>query len=298
MAKTQKSIITLLLLLIPVIIFAEEGENLKKTFTDLLFSTKYIVGFFLAVGGILLIWTNKLSKGVRITMMIVVFVVFAIYFSLHPSPICSFTKPFIYGVRLPFVAGMTFIGVLSVVSTKGFCGTICPAGALQEALYRIPVFKKLKRTKKVSFKISNTVRIIFAALFFIGVFGFGVSVFSYVNLFEIFHWQYQMPLLNLIIFIISSLALLAASFVLFRPFCYFVCPTGLFTWVLEQVSPIKIRFKKNACTDCGICEVKAPCQTVSDLMEGKKLRSDCHLCGDCLNICPENAFYFGIRKAD
>jgi polyferredoxin len=297
MEKAQKSLVTIFLLMIPIIIFAEEGENLKKSFTlaDLLFSAKYIVGFILAVLGIVLIWTKKLSITKRVPYLIVVFIVFAVYFGLHPSPICTFTKPFSYGMRLPFVAGMAFIGVLSIVSTKGFCGTICPAGALQEALYRIPAFKKLKR-KKVPFKISNTVRIIFAALFLIGILGFGISVFSFVNLFEIFHWEYQMPAVNLIIFIVSSLLLLGLSLFLFRPFCYFVCPTGLITWVFEQIAPLKVRLKENTCTDCGVCEVKAPCQTVTDLVKGKKVLSDCHLCGDCMDMCPENAFYFGTKQ--
>ena len=297
MKYSGKLSLSILLIFIPIILLGNEAENksLQFSFWDLLFAAKYLVGFILALVTLLFIWKKKLSTKIRTASMIIVFGLFAVFFSLHPSPICAFTKPFSYGLRLPFLAGIAFIGVLSIISTKGYCGTICPAGALQELFYKLPYFKKIK-SKKIPFKISNSIRTIVFALFFIGLFGLGFSIFSYFNLFELFHWNFDMPLLNLSVFILSLVIILGASLILYRPFCYYICPVGWISWVLEQIAVTKIHLKHDNCTDCGICEVKAPCTTVSDLMEKKKIRSDCHLCGVCLNVCPEDAFYFGIKN--
>ncbi|MCF8241337.1 MAG: 4Fe-4S binding protein [Melioribacteraceae bacterium] len=297
MNRSKKIFLTFILLLIPIIVIAQEVEQAKKmpSFTDMLFASKYIVGFILAIIGLALIWTKSMTLKFRIPLLLVSFAGFAIYFSLHPSPICSFTKPFIYGLQTPFLAGITFIGVLSIISTKGFCGTICPAGALQELLFRIPILKNAKKNK-FPFKVSNTIRTVFAVVFLIVAIAFGITIFGYINLFEIFHWSLEMPVLNLIIFLTTTVILLLMSLVFFRPFCYLVCPVGLITWVLEQFAPAKIQFNKSKCTDCGTCETEVPCTAIPDILNNRKIRADCYLCGDCVNECPEDALTFGIKS--
>ncbi|MFC2085477.1 4Fe-4S binding protein, partial [Bacteroidota bacterium] len=288
---------TLLFFCIPIVIFAQESGQVRQPATvwDLLLSTKYVVGFLLAIIGLLIIWQNKLDNKLRIPLLIISFFTFAVYFGLHPSPICAFTKPFIYGLRTPFLAGIIFIGVLSVVSAKGFCGTICPAGALQELLYRLPILKKMKE-KIVPFKISNSIRVLVSIAFLIVVLTTGITILAYFNLFELFHWNFALSFWDLMIFAIQIIIILAASLFLFRPFCYFICPVGLVTWLLENVSLVQMRLNKDKCTDCGNCEEEAPCPSVADIIKGKKLRADCHLCGMCMNSCPEDALYYGLNK--
>jgi polyferredoxin len=296
-------------LLLPLIVFADDGQNMKKSknVIELLLSAKYVVGFILALIGIGLIWANKLNNGTRIPYLLIAFFLFAVFallheiipfatgFGLHPSPVCAITKPFIYGLKKPFLTALIFMGILSLITTKGFCGTICPAGALQELLYKIPAFKKIKR-KKVSFVISNTIRIIIFVLFLVLIFTIGFNIYGYLSLFELFHWYFAIPFFDLILFIVIIGAMLVASLFSFRPFCYFVCPIGLATWIFEQLSILKIRINMDKCTDCDVCKVISPCNAVGDLVDGKKIISDCHICGSCLEDCPENAFYFGLKK--
>jgi len=40
--------------------------------------------------------------------------------------------------------------------------------------------------------------------------------------------------------------------------------------------------------------VNAP--AIADIMAQKTIRADCHLCGECLEVCPENSLSFGLRR--
>jgi len=309
MANKKKIFLSLIILLLPLLVFADDGQNIKKTSTviELLLSAKYVVGFILALIGIGLIWAKKLNNGTRISFLIIAFFLFAVFalfnqfipfaqgFGLHPSPICALTKPFIYGLKKPFLTALIFMGILSLITTKGFCGTICPAGALQELLYKIPLFKRIKR-KKVPFLVSNTIRITLFVLFIILLFTIGFNIYGYLSLFELFHWYFAIPLVDLILFTFIIGVMLIASLFSFRPFCYFICPIGLVTWIFEQLPIIKVRLDMDKCTHCDICKEISPCNAVSDMVDEKKIISDCHICGSCFEDCPEDAFYFGLKK--
>ena len=297
MTKYRKTLLTILSISLPILLFAEEVQKASQQITvwSLLLSTKYIVGFILIIAQLIILYSNKIDYKIRLGSLVVSFLAFGIYFPLHPSPICAFTKPFIYGLRTPFLAGIIFIGSFSIISSKGFCGTICPAGAVQELFYKSREKFKIKLIKP-SFMVSNIIRVLFLTTFFLVFLTTGATIFAYFNLFELFHWSFEMPLNYLIIFIVSLVIILGASFFMYRPFCYFTCPVGLVTWLLEQVSILKVRVDKDKCTSCGACENDSPCPAIHDIMDEKKFRADCHLCGECMNTCPENALYYGLKK--
>ena len=303
MSKSKRFIITFILLLVPVIIFAEDHENLqsKKGLLDFLLSVKYLAVLIVAAVGVTAIWMNKLTFKVRLILISLSFLLFGIItifapsLFITPSPVCASTKPFLYGLKPQFLATLTVIGIMSIAVGKGFCGTACPVGALQELLYRIPLFKKLKQ-KKVPFKITNTVRIILFVLFLIVAFAFATSTYFYYNLFDLIHWEFEMQWAEFFQFILFLVIILSVSLFSYRPFCYFICPMGLYTWVLEHVAPLKVRVNKDACNSCGVCEKVSPCNAVKGIVDGNKLRADCHLCGDCIKSCSQSALYFGLKK--
>jgi polyferredoxin len=76
---------------------------------------------------------------------------------------------------------------------------------------------------------------------------------------------------------------------MFRPFCYLLCPIGLYTWVLEHISLTRMRLKKDDCTMCDVCVKNTNCPAVPAILAEKKSRPDCHACGECMNVCPKNA---------
>jgi polyferredoxin len=177
-----------------------------------------------------------------------------------------------------------FLGVISVFSLAGnklFCGWVCPLGALQELIQRIPLRKGLKKT--LPFRVTNTIRALVFVVFLVVVFMTGKAVYDYFNPFEGLHWA-LVPIGTTALVITAILALF-----IFRPFCYLACPIGLYTWVLEHIALTKLRLNKEACTNCDVCVKKTNCPAVPAILAGKRSRPDCHACGDCMSVCPKNA---------
>lgn len=302
MKKALKPLLLTLFILLPVLLFAQEEIKHKSgaSFLDFFLSSKYLYVVVITAAGVTIFYLRKLNFKTRLVLMGFSFLLFGVvpvfYESLFitPSPVCSTTKPFLYGFKPQFLATLTVILGLSLVAGKSFCGTACPVGALQELLYRIPGLKKFK--KKISFKTTNTVRLAGFAVFIIVAFAFGISTIMYINLFDLIHWDFDMDALNLASFILFLIVILGAALFVYRPFCYFICPMGIYTWLLEQISPLKVWFSKSACNDCGACKIASPCNAIESIVGENKLRGDCHLCGDCIKSCTKDALYYGLKN--
>jgi len=256
---------------------------------------------FCSMGGIIL-WKAKLTQNLRLGFLSVIFFVFAILpalplgdiikgLGIHPSPMCIVTKPFLFvyaGKTTPiiFFSLLLAIIILTIVGNKLFCGWVCPIGAIQEMFNGIPLPKKFKL--KPPFKVTNLIRTSLFILYIGFVFLLGIGIYDYINPFEFLHWEF-----GLIGVLLMAVVLITSLFI-FRPFCYFVCPLGLITWLFEQISLVKIRVDKESCTDCEICVDESPCPSMNAILEGKKTQPDCHACGYCIKSCPENAIEFKL----
>ena len=264
--------------------------------------SKIWVAAGLAVIGTILLMLKKVSIPIRLIIMAIAFFAFGLVsmlplgefakgMELHPSPMCVIEKPFLFlkagrGVPLIFISLFTFVALLTIVSNKSFCSWTCPIGAIQELIYRIPVLGKFKT--KIPFKFTNAIRTAIFVLFVILVFTANFSLYGWTNAFHILHWEFDV---SLIIPIIISIV---GAFFIYRPFCYLACPIGLFTWVLEQFSIVRVKLNKEACTDCNLCLKKSPCPTVESILDQKKIRPDCHACGRCIEVCPEDALKYKV----
>jgi polyferredoxin len=252
--------------------------------------------------GLVLLMRAKVSQTVRLISQVVIFILFSVVtllplgsfakgMGLHPSPLCTIEKPFLFiqagrSVPIMFWSLLIFIGLMTIVGNKLFCGWNCPIGALQEILHRIPLSRKLKI--KLPFKVTNFIRTVVFIVFVGLVFSIGLSIYEYVNPFEFLHWTLTAAVLPAFL-----LTFLAALFI-YRPFCYLICPLGLYTWLLEHLSVVRIKLNKAACTHCNICVVKSPCPAVPAILAEKRIRPDCHACGRCIEICPEKALEFRL----
>jgi ferredoxin-type protein NapH len=255
------------------------------------------VGALLALAGVITLMSGRLNKWLRLIFLLIIFLVFSVVsflplgdfasgMGLHPSPMCSVEKPFMFvqmgrSVPIVFVAILAFVALLTVVANKSFCGWNCPIGAVQELLHSIPLPKKLKI--KLPFKVTNTIRMAFFLLFVAVLFRTGLSLYAYVNPFEFLHWSLEWA-------VIPAFAItFIAAFFIFRPFCYLICPLGLLTWLLEHVSILRVRVDKSKCTLCLRCVKESPCPAVPAILDEKRTRPDCHACGACIASCPEQA---------
>jgi polyferredoxin len=280
----------------------EEPARKQMGFFDILMLPRVWVGALFCLAGAVILMKARGNRALRVGFLPLIFFVFGVLtvlplgqfargMGLHPSPMCSITKPFLFvnaGRSIPvvFPAILFSIAVLSIAGNKLFCGWVCPIGALQELVHEVPLGGKLKF--KLPFKVTNWIRVLLFVAFVPLVFLVGKSVYDYINPFETLHWGFEIYGL-----VVLGIVLVAALFV-FRPFCYVVCPIGLFTWLLERISVVKVKVDSDKCITCYECSEKAPCPAMIDIVDGKKWRPDCFSCGKCLDTCTEDAISYKV----
>ena len=215
-----------------------------------------------------------------------------------PNPMEGTVKVFKSMVGLyPSVTGkllaFCFFAVLAVVGSKLICGWACPFGALQELIYHLPFLRRLKK-RRVPFAVSNSIRGLLFAVTLLILFGLlggrqGLVLYHYVNPFNLFNLDVETVSVGLVI-----AASLIASAGMYRPFCQFICPFGLVSWLLEQLSLFRVRIDRSRCTECGACARACPLEAASGRLAGKLFPADCFSCGRCLNVCPVDAIHYGF----
>lgn len=278
----------------------DETGRKPMGFWDVLLLPKIWIGAIFCLAGLLLLAGAKLAKSVRLMFLPVIFFAFGVLaalplgkfaagMGLHPSPVCTVTKPFLFvqsgqSVPIVFFSVLAAITVFSVAGNKLFCGWVCPIGAIQELVYSIPILRG--RKIKLPFRITNWIRVLAFAAFVSFAFITARSFFDYVNPFHALHWEFVLLEMTVLVVV------LAAATVIFRPFCYVLCPMGLYTWLLEHVSVFRVRVDQNLCTNCDNCVMTVPCPAMPALVDGKKTAPDCHACGNCLDKCAEGAIRF------
>jgi ferredoxin len=189
------------------------------------------------------------------------------------------------------VAALVFFLALAVVGNKLVCGWACPFGALQELLYSLPFLKRIKR-RKVPFVVSNAIRGTLFVVMLLLLFGIvggrkGFVVYHYLNPFNLFIFDFdELPVL------IAVIVAVASAFLIYRPFCQFVCPFGLISWLAERLSLARVRVDANRCNECGACIQACPLEAARHKVAGKLFAADCYSCARCLNVCPQDAISY------
>ncbi|GAB4327424.1 MAG: hypothetical protein Kow0074_22680 [Candidatus Zixiibacteriota bacterium] len=294
-------------------------DNASPTVWDFLLNAKHLVLLSFMVLGLVLLFLRRVNRWVRIGVLGGAFLLYGLdlVFPLHPSPVCATTKLFMFNETMgkifpAFLALFLVMFVPSLFGRKLFCGWVCPLGAMQELINKVP-FKW--RWKQFNFTVFNGIRFTLLVLFFMTFYAvvrhvtylgesveadltneiwtafLSYSVYEPINFFELLHWNIDR------LWITMMAILVVASLILYRPFCYAICPVGALSWLLERVAPARVRVNAEKCNSCGVCAIKSPCPTIRPLFEGKRFNlPDCTSCGECLGTCPRDAIYFGVRS--
>ncbi len=223
-----------------------------------------------------------------------------------PNPMEGAVKVFksmvgLYADPVAKVTAFIFFIALAVIGNKLICGWACPFGALQELIYSFPVLKRIKK-QKLPFALTNTIRGSLFAIMLLFLFGIaggrkGTVIYHYLNPFNLFNLEFET--VSILLTVILSLL---GAFVIYRPFCQFICPFGFLSWIAERFSIVRVRVDKEKCTQCGACIKACPLEAAKGRIYGNKLPADCFSCGRCLNVCPvdaikyESVFKKGITK--
>lgn len=202
-----------------------------------------------------------------------------------------------------YIAGfMIFIGA---IMGRFACGWLCPFGLIQELLYKIPFYKKIRtfngdRLLRYLKYVILIVFVILMPLFLVDIIGQGTPYFCKLicpagtlegglplvlmnkALRETVGWLYAWKNLLLIITIIASL-------IIYRPFCKYICPLGAVYSLFNPVSVYRYHVDTKKCTNCHACS-NACKMNVDPVKNSNDL--ECIRCGHCKSVCPTNAIEY------
>ena len=200
-------------------------------------------------------------------------------------------------------AGTYILGILllyGVMLGRTICGWLCPAGLIQELLYKIPTpkLRKSRLTRALSY-----LRYVILAVFVLAIpLAYGLKNNAPLPAF----CKYICPAGTLegaagllsspenaglfgmlgVLFTNKFVIMLAvglACVFCFRAFCRFLCPLGAIYGLFNRIAVVGIRVDAAGCTRCGGCVRRCP-------MDVRRVGDRaCISCGRCMEACPAGA---------
>lgn len=206
-----------------------------------------------------------------------------------------------------YVIGL--IALFGVIFGRFVCGWLCPFGWIQELIYKTPL-KKVRWDKKLRLTkyLKYVILIVFVLWLPSLVNEFGVASPTFCEyICPAGTLEASLPLLatnsplreiigGLFYWKLSILvALIFLSMILYRPFCYAVCPLGAIYSIFNKISYYQIKVEHQKCVECKVCQqvCKYDIYAVYD-----PNNTECIRCGDCVEACPTGALKmgFGFKK--
>ncbi len=230
--------------------------------------------------------------------------------ALGACPIGALQEVLGGGKHIPFYVLGTLM-LFGVLLGRAVCGLLCPFGLVQDLLCKVPlpklsVPKRIDRMARYLKYIVLFVLVCFLPLAAIGDAGIVPPYFcKYIcpagtlggglplllgdkALRQAVGWLFGWKVLVLVL-------LLAASALIHRPFCRYLCPLGAFYALFHRFSFYQLHLDRSKCVDCKSCEAHCPMAVEVT----KDIRSpECIRCGVCRSVCPTDAIScgFGAHK--
>ena len=202
-----------------------------------------------------------------------------------------------------------FLLAFGAVLGRVVCGFLCPFGFVQDLLYKIPFFKKLRtlpgdRVLRYLKYVILAAFVVLLPMLVLDVIGQGAPWFcKYIcpsgTLFAglplvlanqslqsvtggLFAWKVGLMLFILLLCI-----------PVYRPFCRYLCPLGAIYGLFNPVALYRYRVDASACIHCRACEKSCP-MTVATYRTPNS--PECIRCGVCRRVCPTGAIHSTLER--
>ena len=205
-----------------------------------------------------------------------------------------------------------FLLLFGLTLGRWICGWLCPFGLVQDLIYRIPFFKKIR-----TFPFERVLRYLKYAV--LGVLVIGMPLFSALKG-VLVPWFCKLvcpsgTLFGGIPLVLANgslsgrigvlfwwkvgvlLALLLLSLLISRPFCRYLCPLGAIYGLFNRFALVHLDGQADSCVGCGKCETVCP----MGVDPRKQFDSaECIRCGRCARACPTGALAlrFGLKRGE
>ncbi|HHU36870.1 MAG TPA: 4Fe-4S binding protein [Treponema sp.] len=267
---------------------------------SLLFSISYIVHLLEAFNGMALNEAAVLTNGIPFNQFLIPVLPFFLVFARtvqFPSPISGGILS-VFGLVLVWIMATLVIG-------KGWCGWVCPFGGYEDFFSRVlkrPILSISRFGKKI-----RQFHLLFLAVVVVLSAVLLMPVYVYwLNPFTIITGRFTsgglhgtvMFLLSLLLFITLVVVLPLLTRKRFQ--CSAYCPLGALQTLTNSVSSFKIVIDPDACNHCMKCvEACQFCAIDDGGAEVPIISKACAFCGECIDICLENAirYEYGFVKS-
>ncbi|MCR5013992.1 MAG: 4Fe-4S binding protein [Bacteroidales bacterium] len=98
-----------------------------------------------------------------------------------------------------------------------------------------------------------------------------------------------------VVALVTFLALAVLAWKHGRSYCNSICPVGTILSFFSRFSLFRVRFDKDKCKSCGMCEKNCKARAI-DFKAGTVDYSRCVVCGDCLDKCKFDALHYTAKK--
>jgi polyferredoxin len=187
-----------------------------------------------------------------------------------------------------------FIGaiLLAIFLKKGFCGWICPVGAISDAVWKLgrKVFGRNFSLPKYADIGLRSIKYLLLSFFFyvivIRMPSFAILRFLEGDYYKIADVKMLFFFTEMTTTTAVTLSLLFVFSILYKNFwCRYLCPYGALLGLLSMLSPLKIRRSEQACIHCGKCTKNCPSQLPVESLASVR-SPECTGCLTCVSHCP------------
>jgi polyferredoxin len=199
-----------------------------------------------------------------------------IFDSIHPAALVIFIAALISALALK----------------KGFCGWICPVGALSDSVWKLGerIFKRNAVIPRHADNILRSIKYVLMAFFIYAVVlkmpSFAIMRFLEGDYYKIADVKMLLFFSEMTTTTTVSLSLLFVLSLFSRNFwCRYLCPYGALLGLISFFSPLKITRNNAACIHCGKCTKNCP--SLLPVERLTNVRSpECTGCLTCVSHCP------------
>jgi len=272
------------------------------------------VGFLFPVGFIAALIAERGTMSIPIERMVAGQTPYC--FMVTPTILlpAAFTRTVVFpGSILPTASNPHSIAVMigvwfamTLVLGKAWCSYACFFGGIEEGFAAAPKRPKawrLVRRLGPTLRLAPWAILIFvvaaSAAIFEPVYCMWLCPFKAVTEYPAVHSAQTAIQMVIFISLFVGLVIVLPFLTKKRTQCAFFCPFGAFQSLFNKVNLFEIRFDRNKCVDCTLCQTACPTVALSaeSIREGKTLLN-CMKCGACVDSCKKNAAVWHLKGTE